>query len=211
MRLLSPTLILLLLLIGVPILEISIFIQLGGWIGLWPTLLTIVGTAVVGTALIRHNWVQVIARAGREADAGRAPVREVFQALCLLVSGLLLLTPGFATDAVGFLLLVPPVQAAIGAALSHRAVAWVQTRGGPGGGPFAGGPFAGGPFAGGAGPGPGRPRPGGGRTGVIDAEFEVVDDDPPADRADPQPESGADPGDPPEIGSEGSRWGRPDG
>lgn len=113
MRLLSPTFILLLLLVGTPILEIAIFIQLGGWIGIAPTLLTIVATAVIGTVLIRRHWMAVMARASREADAGRTPVRELFQAICLLAAGLLLLTPGFATDAAGFLLLVPPVRAII--------------------------------------------------------------------------------------------------
>lgn len=200
MRLLSPTFILLLLLIGVPILEIAIFIQLGGWIGIAPTLLTIVATAVIGTALIRRHWMGVMARASREADAGRTPVRELFQAICLLAAGLLLLTPGFATDAAGFLLLTPPVQTAIGAALSQRIVGWVRQRAHEGG--FAStGPFPGGPRGG----GPRKRQPGG---GVIDAEFEVVDPDTP-DPLD-QPDSPDEPKDDgvPSIGPDRSRWGR---
>lgn len=103
-------LILLLAMIGVPILEIAVFIEAGERIGLWPTLGAVILTAVVGTALMRFQGLSTIARARESLDAGQLPVAEVFEGICLLIGGALLLTPGFVTDAVGFLLLIPPVR-----------------------------------------------------------------------------------------------------
>lgn len=106
--------ILLLLFIGVPILEIAVFIQAGELIGLWPTLAIVVLTAIVGTALLRAQGLATLARARQNLDRGEIPVEEVFTGVCLLVAGALLLTPGFVTDFVGMLLFVPPVRNVIG-------------------------------------------------------------------------------------------------
>lgn len=103
--------------IAVPIIEIALFIQVGGWIGLWPTLAVIVLTAVLGTALLRQQGLAVLAEARRDLDAGRMPVARIADGLCLLVAAVLLLTPGFMTDALGFLLFVPAVRQAIGRGL----------------------------------------------------------------------------------------------
>ncbi len=103
-------LILLLAMIGVPILEIGVFIEAGERIGLWPTIGAVILTAVVGTALLRLQGLSTIARARESLDAGQLPVVEVFDGFCLLIGGALLLTPGFVTDTVGFLLLIPPVR-----------------------------------------------------------------------------------------------------
>ena len=103
-------LILLLAMIGVPILEIGVFIEAGERIGLWPTIGAVILTAVVGTALLRHQGLSTIARARESLEAGQVPVVEVFDGFCLLIGGALLLTPGFVTDAVGFLLLIPPFR-----------------------------------------------------------------------------------------------------
>lgn len=96
--------------IGIPILEIAVFIQAGELVGLWPTLATIVATAVVGAALVRHQGFSTLTRARQSLDAGRFPVEEVFDGLCLLVAGALLVTPGFVTDGMGFLLLTPAIR-----------------------------------------------------------------------------------------------------
>ena len=103
-------LILLLALIGVPILEIAVFIEAGERLGLWPTLAAVILTAVVGTALLRIQGLSTLARARESLDAGQLPVAEVFDGLCLLLGGALLLTPGFVTDFLGFLLMIPPVR-----------------------------------------------------------------------------------------------------
>ncbi|MCB1885741.1 MAG: FxsA family protein [Geminicoccaceae bacterium] len=106
-------LILLLVFIAVPIAEIAVFIQVGGLIGLVPTLLLVLLTALVGSVLIRGQGLRVLGQAKAEVDRGRPPVRELFTGLCLVVAGMLLLTPGFVTDTMGFLLLLPPVREAL--------------------------------------------------------------------------------------------------
>ena len=80
-------LILLALFIGVPLLEIAVFVQVGERIGLWPTLATVILTAVIGTAILRHQGFTVLTRARRTMDQGQLPVAEVFDGLCLLVAG----------------------------------------------------------------------------------------------------------------------------
>ncbi len=89
------------------------FIQVGDLIGLWPTLATIVITAVVGTAILRHQGLATIAKAQSSLDHGQLPLDSVLHGLFLLIAGVLLLTPGFLTDAVGFAFLVPPVRMSI--------------------------------------------------------------------------------------------------
>lgn len=107
-------LLLILIFIGVPVLEIALFIQAGDIFGLWPTLAAIVATAIIGGALIRAQGLAAIGRARHSLDQGQAPVREAFTGICLLLAGALLMTPGFLTDSVGFLLLVPPVRRLLG-------------------------------------------------------------------------------------------------
>lgn len=116
---------LLLFLIGVPIIEIALFIEIGGYIGLWPTLITIFVTALIGAALVRAQGLATLAKAQREVDAGRPPVRELFDGVCILIAGALLLTPGFLTDALGLGLLVPAFRAVLGRWLVNL----IRTRG----------------------------------------------------------------------------------
>ena len=111
----------------VPLIEIGLFIEIGGWLGLWPTLGLIVLTAIVGTALLRHQGLATLRRAQSQLDAGHLPAKELFDGVCLLVAGLLLLTPGFFTDAVGFALLLPPLRAALRVYLAKH-VTTIQMR-----------------------------------------------------------------------------------
>ncbi len=97
-------------LLGVPLIEIGVFIEVGGRIGLWPTLVLIVGTAIAGAALLRHQGLSTLARARETVARGGLPVQEVADGVCLLIAGALLLTPGFVTDAAGGLLLFPPAR-----------------------------------------------------------------------------------------------------
>lgn len=106
--------------IGVPLLEIALFIQVGGWIGLAPTLALVVLTAVIGAWMLRRQGISVLMRAQRQLAEGSLPVVEVFEALCLVVAGALLLTPGFFTDAVGALLLVPVLRRTLYQQLRRR-------------------------------------------------------------------------------------------
>ena len=102
--------VLLLALVITPIVEIAVFIEIGGWIGLWPTLAIVVITAMAGTALLRAQGLATLARARQSLARGEFPVRQVFDGACLLVAGALLLTPGFVTDGVGLALFLPPVR-----------------------------------------------------------------------------------------------------
>ena len=97
----------------VPILEIALFIQVGGWLGLWPTLLIVVLTAALGTVLVRRQGSAEIARLRGSLQRLDDPTRPLAHGAMILASGLLLLTPGFFTDGVGFALLVPPVRDAL--------------------------------------------------------------------------------------------------
>lgn len=106
--------ILILIFVGIPVLEIAVFIQAGSLFGLWPTLAAIVATAILGGALIRAQGLITIERARESLNRGQAPVQEVFTGICLLLAGALLLTPGFLTDSIGFLLLVPPLRRVLG-------------------------------------------------------------------------------------------------
>lgn len=98
------------LFIAVPLIEIALFIQVGGAIGLWPTLLIVVVTAILGTALVRSQGSQTLARLRESFDDLRDPTEHLAHGAMILFSGALLLTPGFFTDAVGFLLLIPGVR-----------------------------------------------------------------------------------------------------
>jgi UPF0716 protein FxsA len=96
--------------IGVPILEIFVFILVGNTMGIWPTLVTIITTAIIGTSLLRHQGLSVFFEAQKHLHQGQLPVEELFDGLCLIFAGALLLTPGFVTDSCGFLLFIPPFR-----------------------------------------------------------------------------------------------------
>lgn len=102
--------VLLLAFILVPILEIALLIKVGGFIGLWPTLIIVIATAFIGSWLLRSQGWGVFNRAQETLAAGVFPARELFDGLCLIVAGVLLLTPGFATDALGLMLFVPGLR-----------------------------------------------------------------------------------------------------
>jgi UPF0716 protein FxsA len=104
----------------VPMIEIALFIQVGGLIGLWPTLAIVVVTAVLGAGLVRSQGLAALARVKTSFTDLRDPSQALADGAMILFAGALLLTPGFFTDTVGFLLLIPPVRAAI--------FAWARAR-----------------------------------------------------------------------------------
>ncbi len=99
--------------LAVPIIEITVIIKVGGLIGVWQTVALIVLTAAAGSALVRAQGFQVLARAQKSLDRGEFPAAAMVDGLALLVAGVLLLTPGFVTDAMGLVLLMPPLRRAI--------------------------------------------------------------------------------------------------
>ena len=160
--------------IAVPVVEIALFIEVGGWIGLWPTIAVVIVTAFAGTTLLRLQGLAVLQRAQESAARNELPVAEVFDGLCLLIAGVLLLTPGFFTDALGFLLFVPPFRRLAGAAVWRWLVRSGKVSVSMGGSrPGAG-------SSGSSGPGGADGRPDSGP--VIDGDYEEVDPPPPPDR-----------------------------
>lgn len=142
-----------LLFVAVPIIEIALFIQVGGVIGLWPTLGIVILTAIAGTSLMRLQGMQTLARLQSSLAEGRNPADPMAQGAMILVAGVLLLTPGFFTDAVGLALLLPPVRVAL--------IKWAASR------------MTGSGFVFTTSSAQGRPR----QTGdVIDGDFEVMDE-----------------------------------
>lgn len=96
--------------LAVPLIEIALFIQIGGLIGLFPTLIIVVLTAILGTWLVRSQGLAEMGRLQRSFVDLRDPTTPLAHGAMILFSGALLLTPGFFTDAVGFALLIPGVR-----------------------------------------------------------------------------------------------------
>ena len=99
-----------LILIIVPIIEIALFVQVGGAIGLGWTLIIILATAMLGARAIRRQGIEALVRAQAQMASGQPPVGEIVHGVLILIAGILLLTPGFMTDALGFLLLFPAAR-----------------------------------------------------------------------------------------------------
>ncbi len=179
---------LLALFIGLPLIEIAVFIQVGERIGVLPTILITVATAVAGSILLRAQGLATLTRARAQMDQGVMPAEELFNGFCILLAAFLLLVPGFVTDLLGLLLFVPAVRQALRKFLAKRletrtnqrvfidgeevdlSKGWDRRPHGQGGRAPGGGP-------GGNRPGrkPGR-GPGRGPGGVIDGEFEDITD-----------------------------------
>ena len=106
---------LILIFIGLPILEIALFVEIGGAIGLLPTLAIIFGTAVLGVAIMRWQGMRALDRLRASMETGTDPgadaVGPIAHGALILVAGGLLVLPGFFTDFLGLLLLLPPVRA----------------------------------------------------------------------------------------------------
>jgi UPF0716 protein FxsA len=148
---------LLLAFIAVPLIEIALFIQVGGAIGLWSTLGIVVLTALLGTYLVRQQGLMAISRLRSEMSNLQDPTEALVHGAMILFSGALLLTPGFFTDALGFALLVPAVRTAVFEALRKRVTvhSFGQAHGG---------------FEARRGPRPDE--------GIIEGEFEEIDPEP---------------------------------
>ncbi|MDE1220646.1 membrane protein FxsA [Vibrio aestuarianus] len=114
--------ILLLLFIFVPIIEIGLFIQVGGILGLWPTIALVLLTAFVGASLVRSQGLQTLLSVQNRLQQGELPAQQIFEGVMLAVAGVLLLTPGFMTDALGMLVLLPAPRAIIAKYLMSKMV-----------------------------------------------------------------------------------------
>ncbi|EEX13356.1 FxsA cytoplasmic membrane protein [Citreicella sp. SE45] len=104
----------------VPLIEIGLFIQIGGLIGLWPTLAIVILTAILGTALVRSQGIKALGDVQGSFSRLEDPTTPLAHGAMILLAGALLLTPGFFTDAMGFALLAPPVRLAVMRYVSKR-------------------------------------------------------------------------------------------
>ena len=99
-----------LILLAVPVIEIALFIEVGGFLGTWPTVGIVILTALAGSIMLRRQGVQALANVQARLAQGEAPGKLLADGVMIVFAAALLLTPGFFTDGVGFLLLVPGVR-----------------------------------------------------------------------------------------------------
>lgn len=104
-----------------PLIEIALFVTVGSALGLWTTLAIVVGTGVLGVWLIRRQGLHAGARLQQALAARRDPATGLVELVLGLGSGILLILPGFLTDVLGGLLLIPAVRKWAAAALARRA------------------------------------------------------------------------------------------
>jgi UPF0716 protein FxsA len=119
------------LFLAIPLIEIYLLIKVGNVIGAWPTVLLVVGTALLGAVLLRAQGLFTYQRVQQTLARGELPAVAMLEGLVLLLSGALLLTPGFFTDTLGFLALIPPLRRWFIHALLRNAI--TVGMGGPGG------------------------------------------------------------------------------
>lgn len=115
--------------LAVPLIEITLFIQIGGIIGLGWTLATVVLTAILGTWMVRTQGFAVMTDLRGAFGEMRDPTEAIVHGAMILFSGALLLTPGFFTDAIGFALLVPAVRSVVFKYLRSRVHLYAQPAG----------------------------------------------------------------------------------
>lgn len=98
------------LFIIIPLIEITLIIEIGQIIGAFHTIVLIVFTAAVGVGLLKIQGTSTITRAQQQLDNGQLPAQDLIEGVMLLLAGALLLTPGFFTDVIGFLILTPHIR-----------------------------------------------------------------------------------------------------
>lgn len=109
-----------LIFVAVPLAEIYALIKVGSWLGVLPTIALLLLVSALGAVLVKREGLRVLRRMQEQVMAGNMPSNELLDGVCLLLAGLLLVVPGFVTDAVGLLLLLPPFRLALRAALRRR-------------------------------------------------------------------------------------------
>lgn len=115
-----PILGLFLLFLVLPVAELYVILKVGDSIGIWWTLLLLAGDSLLGTLLLRSQGRTVWRRFNAAMSEGRLPHREVMDGVLVIFGGAFLITPGFITDVVGVLLLLPPSRAVIRRILARR-------------------------------------------------------------------------------------------
>lgn len=112
--------------IVVGVVEITVMIQVGQLIGALNTIGLLILLSLIGVWLVKRQGLGVLARIREQRMAGRLPAAELFDGAVILVAGLLMVIPGFVTDALGLLLLIPPVRAIARRLVSRRVMREVE-------------------------------------------------------------------------------------
>lgn len=116
----------LLLLIIVPAAEIGVFLIAGNWIGVWPTVAIILLTGILGAYLAKKQGLEALKKAQEQLKYGQMPGNAILDGICILTGGIMLLTPGFITDAAGFLLLAPPSKSFVKRLIINGIRKWME-------------------------------------------------------------------------------------
>jgi UPF0716 protein FxsA len=109
-----------LLLLAIPLIEITLFIVIGQAIGVWPTLLGVILGAVIGSMIVRHQGLKLLGEIRNTMGRGQLPGLKLADAMLISIAGMLIAVPGYFTDLVGLLLLLPLLRTAIYDFLKRR-------------------------------------------------------------------------------------------
>ncbi len=96
--------------IAIPLIEVILFITVGKYIGLWNTIFIIIITGVIGAILVKSQGISILNKAFEEIRLNKMPVLSIFEGIAILIAGAFLLTPGFLTDTLGCILLIPKTR-----------------------------------------------------------------------------------------------------
>jgi UPF0716 protein FxsA len=110
-----------LLFIIIPIIEIALLIQVSDVIGGFATIALVVITAILGAKMVRQQGVSALQNVQLQMAQGQMPAKELFTGICVIIAGVLLLTPGIMTDVFGLLLLTPSIRNKLAAGLASQA------------------------------------------------------------------------------------------
>jgi UPF0716 protein FxsA len=122
---------LLLIFIVVPLLELYILIKIGQLLGAEVTITLVVVTGILGAVFVRAQGFSLVAKIKLDLSEGTLPHKRLLEGVCILASGLLLLTPGLITDLVGFMLLIPPLRNRMINTMLKKARTYISTAGSP--------------------------------------------------------------------------------
>ncbi|MGH2731095.1 MAG: FxsA family protein [Actinomycetota bacterium] len=117
-----------LLLLAVPVIELWVIVQVAGEVGVAETFLLLIGISIAGAWLLKQQGMAAWNRLQAALARGEVPTKEVTDGALIMLGGALLLTPGFVTDAVGILLLLPPTRALVKGAARPLFGRWARRR-----------------------------------------------------------------------------------
>jgi len=112
----------LIIFIAMPIVEIAVILRVGSALGWLPTLGIVILTAVLGTIMLRQQGLATLNKARERLGSGEMPAQQLLEGMLLMVGGVLLLTPGFVTDAFGFACLIPWSRQWLAGKIAARAI-----------------------------------------------------------------------------------------